>query len=354
MKINVDMNLSGYGVIPEYTIVTEENKTLMEYCNSIDDTLPLDEIRRKDYISLLNVNNEDLKEFFTNKMMEIVDAYNNYTTSYKDYIFFRHYFKEFVIREKVRTESGEDIGQTRYYHYKISGERNKTSDFRILNINIYTSLKDAIVNELSVKIFLSHTIFMFLNMICSEPLNDDYFAKEDIFRGAPILILKKDRNEKMLWPTYAHVYGTKEYTYMPTGDDLEHFNNFLSQAIGRYVVMNYYMLNKVESNESISIDNKEYDSIVEYVKSKAKMDKKVKIQIDPINIKLIADPKRKNIYSHDNYQIRRLCDYKFQVKGHYQRYHYKDGSTKWIWKEAFYKNKDKEFNIIKERSMNHE
>lgn len=352
-----DMDVKDYGVIPKYD---KDPKPLQEamvaYCRPEDNGGPgLDEIRRKDYISFINMEDKQLKDFLSDKMLEIASNYNENKILYKDYIFLRHYFKEFVIREKVRDENGNANGQTRYYHYKISGDRNKTSDFRVLNINVYTSFRDRNVLELSAKVFAAHTTFLFLNVISSKPLSDDNFNSSDIFCGDSIyMYLTLPNGGKAYVPNYGIQMSAKEekFVYNFKDNDTQILNNYLSQAIGRYVVVNYYMLNKVESNESVSIDDKEYDSIVEYVKSKAKLDKKVRINLDKdYNIKLVTDPKRRNIYSHDNYQLRKLCDYKFQVKAHYQRYHYKDGSIKWLWKESFFKNKDKEFNIIKERYM---
>ena len=117
------------------------------------------------------------------------------------------------------------------------------------------------------------------------------------------------------------------------------------------------MINKVEEEQEVSMDNFETSgTIVECVKSRAYMDKKIRINLErDYNVNLNINPKRKIIYSHDNKVIRRLCDYKFQVHAHWHSYWYgpknkpeeRHKEKRWI--EAYYKNEDKEFNIIKER-----
>ena len=75
------------------------------------------------------------------------------------------------------------------------------------------------------------------------------------------------------------------------------------------------------------------------------MDKKIRINLDrDYDIKLNIKPNRKNIYSHDNKIIRRLCDYKFQVCAHWHSYWYGPRNKPELrhkerrWVEAYYKN----------------
>ena len=86
--------------------------------------------------------------------------------------------------------------------------------------------------------------------------------------------------------------------------------------------------------------------------AKARSNQKLVVSLDFANkIDLTLHPRRKNMYIDASRQPARFCDYKFQVIGHYQHYwvgHGKNKTRVLKYIDPYYKNKDKEFKIIKE------
>ena len=333
----------------------------------------LDEIRRLDYISLLSLNDDECTNFLTKIIMEYADDLKN-GLNYKDHIFNRFYFKKFHIRERIRDPKNSDNEQIRYYYYELSdyGTKAKQFDDRILAISAYTSKGDKVVFEGCWQIFAAHAAFIFMDIMAKDNKLDD----EGLDKCIPMYYynpLFMDNTEKYdLYLKYSHdglrkvlmedskLNGndpTNLYHLHLINKSIKLFYDFFSQALTRFVAFNHYMLNKVEEEQEVSMDNFETSgTIVECVKSRAYMDKKIRINLDrDYDIKLNINPKRRNIYSHNNKIIRRLCDYKFQVCAHWHSYWYgpknkpKERHKERKWVEAYYKNEDNEFNIIKEK-----
>ena len=340
----------------------------------------LNQIRRSDYISLLSLNNNECTIFWKKIINNYINDLGKYGLDYKDHIFNRFYFKDFHIRENVRDLKNLDIKQVRYYYYSISdfGDHYKKFDDRILSITAYTSAGQYISIDGSWQIFVSHIPALVADIINKDELLDKVGFDENI----PLFMLdceSENITDYIADSSKKHQSISKYKKY--NKDNLKEsiiksckvagininesliisktnrFYDYVSQAVIRFAVFNYYMLNKVEEEQEVSMDNFETSgTIAECVKAKAYMDKKIRINLDrDYNIRLNVNPKRRNIYSHDNKVIRRLCDYKFQVCAHWHSYWYgsknkpeeRHKERKWV--EAYYKNEDKEFNIVKER-----
>jgi hypothetical protein len=285
-------------------------------------------VRRADRITF---NSLDIKfdKYTDNLYAKYCNDLETYGEDYKDNIFDRYYFKEFTLKYKK-----DSI--TIYINFEITDDPKSSFDGKKYNNDEYKWDKDH--KLLTITAYSSDTRFNleYCILSCTMFLNDvklvaDAENKEDIQKIALSIKYQKDIPENMQVNTL--LVGTREF-----------------------LCLNYYMLNKVEDNESISIDEERdfNGTIVEYIKSKAHMDKRIKINLDK-ELSLRVDPKRRNIYSHDQKVIRRLCDYKFQVCGHWHSYWYgprnkpEERHKEQRWVEAYFKNTDKEFNIIKDR-----
>ncbi|MBR6289397.1 MAG: hypothetical protein IKR19_08680 [Acholeplasmatales bacterium] len=314
------------------------------------------DIIRYDYFNLTKLDIDTKRKLFENMQKEFDEA-KAQGFEYKDYIINRYFFKQFVIREKTDAEN-----QTRFYKYSLSDwdERNKSIglDDRILTVDIYTEFEDGFFQrDMSLKLRVGHRheILDYINTVLDKcEYNTENIRRQDLY----------------IAPLYYTVDTTDEGSYYRISD----MNNkggswsdnliiknlqYIPQSLMRFSLFNFYMLNKVEDNSTMEfIDsntgNTTSDNIVEYIKKNPTKDKKVMIY-DNTGMRIKINPERKNIYSHDNLSIRTLCDYKFQVRAHYQ--HYWVGSScdgtlhrEYRWKESYYKNPDNKFRIIKERN----
>jgi hypothetical protein len=340
------------------------------YINDVDvPNLPI--IRRLDNVSFTELSPSEFEKFWE----KIGDVYVNdlldHGMDFKDSIFLRQYFKEIVIKEQVHEKGDGIYKQIRYWHYSISdyGDNHKQFDDRVLTCTIYTSLNDGemITFENSIKIFVSHIPFI-IKLLIDQDMVFNIVAEDfmNTIKDVPMYVsnpvdekLKADQlNSKTSNIVNLKFMRLKDHIKnVPFCREKYLLYEFIFFSIVRYAFFNHYMINKVEEEQKVSINNFESSgTIVECVKSKARMDKKIRINLDKeYDIKLNIDPKNKNIYSHDNKIIRRLCDYKFQVCAHWHYYWYGPKNQPELrhkerrWVEAYYKNEDKEFKIIKER-----
>lgn len=347
----MDLKLRDDYFIPELELdAFEKNGRSTDWFKPID----ISEVRRLDYISLLSMTDNEVVDFLSDIMDRgyCVDLFNH-GLGYKDCIFNRFYFKEFVLREKLRGNPDK----IKYWHFKISdyGDKHKKFDDRILAISAYTSHGDNNVEfQASWQILASHVSLIFTDILTNNKENN--WLNENI----PIFTLITVTNEDGKLQEYKYIKFEEfidKYSNNLNSNYIDSWFEYFSQAITRFAALNYYMLNKVEEEQEVSMnDFKTSGTMVECIKSKAYLDKKIRINLDrDYDIKLNIKPNRKNIYSHDNKIIRRLCDYKFQVCAHWHSYWYGPRNKPELrhkerrWVEAYYKNEDKEFNIIKER-----
>lgn len=333
-------------IFPRYTY---KSFTPNELVYTEDETLK--ELRRYDYINLTNMAKKERNDF-------LKSTYNNYLEDlkkgfeYKDYICNRYYLKEFVLRDTgyFSDDETEDI---RFFKYKIYGNikvfgGDTYKDERCLRIDIYT-LHDNILEKDSkciIKIGHKNELIDQLSNYIQIPVKDrNYYV-------IPMYINTVKTGNKFVRVSDESRYWSDE--------DFETVIGIIDQALIRFASLNHYMITMYEDNIPVdgltnSGNYEHYDSIIEYVKSKAVADKHVKVKIAD-NAVLSIKKDNNNVYDHDNIITKRLCDYKFLVNAHYQGYWYgKRGSTervkKYVWKESYYKNKNKPFRIIKERQV---
>lgn len=322
---------------PKYLSETMFNRNLIL---TIDEAL--EEIKRLDTINLKFSSDLERNKFLADILSEFRNNYFEQGPSYKDYISYRYWLKEFVIKERVIDENA-----TYYIHYRLSdwdeeSKRNNYDD-RILTVDLYAIDKyGKCARNITFKLFAAHK-----DLIFSSLFDVGFDNMEDTL---PIYTNIVSHNK-------FKIFKKKDFTSWIDDDTFErNISVMITFSLLRYITMNYYMLNKIEENDNIIVENKEPMTIVDYIKSEATSDKKkVKIYFDSeknISAKLSTD--NKNIYSHNNHVIRTLCDYKFQVCAHYQHYWVGSGKDKkriLKWKESYYKNTDKEFNIIHEKRI---
>ena len=308
----------------------------------------LQEVRRYDYINLVHMDKDIKREVLKEFMSEYEEAFSH-GRDYKDSICYRSYFKDFVIREAVDKENKDDHTDVRFYAFKIRGRvivsgDQFCKDNRVMEITLYTLHNDAYMRDAKFLFKLSH--------------------KDQLFIDIDNLLDKKheDRNYHIL-PLYLNTYRVAEGKYERASivanyhnpDHFDHYLNMVIQSIARFNAINYHLLSLVEDNKPVEVysdgDYRPFENLVQYIKEEATEDKRVKVKLAENCIASIK-PDNRNIYDHSNIIIRKLCDYRYQVRGHYQGYWYGTKGNqvkKYVWKEAYFKNKDKPFRIIKER-----
>ena len=347
----------------------------------------LSEIRRTDYISYNKLDEKERVEFLNSIAEERLNDLNENGLEYKDNIFQRYFFKEFHIRERIGNSDKHNFYNdstqlilapgyslkriTVYYHYDISDYSDDNNyDDRVLTANTIVS---AVQNEISTpieynivsfKIFVAHAQFLYDTIVNNIKLDKGGKIKEIYFNGItdfPLLMMPLDNpipmsNEKVKYIHVKDLFKSFNYNFSVCSAFLWQ----ILRSIRLFMDFNYYLLNTMEEDKPVSIvgESDKY-TIVEYIKMEANMDKKIRINLDKDeNIKLNIDPKADNIYSHNQKVIRRLCDYKFQVCGHWHTYWYGPKNDpekrykKLKWVEPYFKNKDKEFVVTKERVKN--
>lgn len=138
----------------------------------------------------------------------------------------------------------------------------------------------------------------------------------------------------------------------------------LHEALKAFVATNFYMLDLYESNNKVSVynENKRMFNNVTFkaYATTATSNKKVYSYIEKNmpdkyspSIEINIDPDRENVLA-GNVIPRKLCDYRFTVRGHYTHvWKGKRGNQRRekVWVDAYEKNKEKPFKIIKETKL---
>ena len=340
-----------------YRSITREDKEFGENM----ERLSLKELRRLDNFNITKWTAETEDEF-------IHETYGKYledlVSDAKDYICNRFYFKEFVIREAYNVpQFGKEYRSTLFFHFKLSdwNEEDKINgiDSRCLYISIYqfhqatnnftfegsylikARHKDQLYSDL--RFLLGDT----KNNINHTGLLDKGIYDKFNFYVIPLYAIAVDKKYKRV----------SELAKVESFDTMNRLIQLFIHALMRFIIFNYWILNTVEENKSIEVREedgsiKTFDTLTTCIKNKAKNDKKIVINVSK-DATLRMGKNVNNIYDHYQKKIIKLCDYKFQVCAHYESYwcgSRKDGTRhkELRWKEAYYKNKDKEYNIIKE------
>lgn len=307
------------------------------------------DIIRYDYFDFTKISFEDRYKF-TEKLLSRYDDIESKGFEYNDFMTHRYFFKEFVLREIFEDKS-------LYVKYYLSDwnkvNKDKEYDDRMLIIDIYMQDGDIFYRVFSYKIKIGH--------------------KDDIIKYLQYLDDKCEKDTSLILsenlyvlPLYISVHKSE---YVRISDLYKKFDrskldhsmiySACTSAL-RYIrlfsLLNFYMIDKVENNEEFDfLDNGNIvsNTLTTYISKKAVKDKTVVIDMGN-KIRLRIKPKRDNIYNHNNHTLRSLCDYKFQVSAHYHTYWIgskKNNTRRKIkkWVESYFKNADKEFNIIKKR-----
>ena len=221
----------------------------------------------------------------------------------------------------------------------------KTSDLT----DLYDKDKVAFNQDklLDFPVYISYGSFRFLNektgQIITDIKDNRYRRFGDIIKG----IYEEDIN---------FYNNSAEFCIKNLGSPKYSEVSMIMCGLRRFTAMNRFMIDTLMSKEpaDISILDEEGDvvlskkvkNITSYI-SKATEDKQIKIDINDVEIKTNLD--KANVISDG--AVRKICDYKFQVRSHYQRYWVGKGDNKHVElrkKESYYKNNDKQFKVIKE------
>lgn len=358
-------------IIPEFSYKVFNNEDLL-----YEPEEQKGDILRYDNINLTRLSYEEKNKL----LIDLRDQYAKVAEQgfeYKDHILNRYFFKEFVIKEKVDKgitdpysnkkshlhypgyeEFMEDYqDQTRFFKYSLSNWKESSKikhiDDRILTVDVYTEYKfnfnfaasSHFERDFSFKIKVAH--------------------KDDIASIADQIMERTDNPNLYVLPIYL-TNGNDKYVrisdykndYKRNYYNIYDIIDFIYHSLIRFMLFNLYLLNKVEENEEFSFKNDNdivSADLVSYIKKNPKTDKKIIIRDDK-GIMIKIDPKEKNIYDHSNTLVRTLCDYKYQVHGHYRHQWYgsrKNNTrhTELIWIESYEKNPSNRYRIIKERML---
>ena len=329
-----------------------------------DGFIPLKEMKRLDYVDLTQYSSDKVHEYLQN-------LYNDYESNENIYNG-KYFYKEFVIREQcenVGLPSDEEKfkKEIRYWRFCISDwdedDKELGIDSRTLTMDIYTLQSTALGNRFvtdgsyRIKITYLNDILKrlgeYLDII--EDCNSKYIKiSKDIINMyiLPIFVCydMTNSNKQNVYPETGKLYsGYKRISDWSIDWDNKTYDDELTciaAALTRFAVINYHMVKSSSENKYVKVDNdKETDfrSAIHYYSKSAKSDKPVIINID--GIKHVISKNRNNIY--DGNIVRKICDYKFQVSGHWR--HLKSGKVVWV--NSYYKNKDKEFKVIKNNKL---
>lgn len=318
------------------------------------DVIEYKEVKRYDNISLESVNHRNLvvesfkklkndvmgdqkyyKKFFFN---EVCLTYNEYHESYS-YSCFK------VKNELVKFNTIFRVDEWD----KLDNAHN--IDSRCLTIDIF--IKD--INIASYKVKVEHIYQLILDI---DRITGNYLNNKISDINLDVLPIYAVINENV----YTHYDNYKRISKIDF-KNIKYIISVLNDLLVSLMLfygINYHIVETIDNAEykEISVSN-------EYAHSIIKDENMVTPQIVPANSDVIRIIKlnmpdygcvkiRHNTKNVRNSNIvRKMCDYKFQVEGHFHNYWIgseKKGTrqliTKWV--EPYYKNKDKPFKIIKE------
>lgn len=306
----------------------------------------LGDLNRYDYFDFSKMDTDE-SAILDELLYEHYEEIRKKGFEYKDFITNRYFFKQFVVRDRADPKSNDEIA---YKKYTISDwneeDKNNRYDTRVLTIDMYwiKGYEIMINNYLSFKIKIAHK-----DEILDALKNYDKTSSINFYM-LPVYIFD-DLDEE--YPSYKRISDFEKkigergiYMYIA----------MLRLSLSEFCGLNLRMIEATENNEPVDFlenGNRINKGIVDYIKEHPTQDKKITIDMGK-GAKLRIKPSNKNVYSHNNTILRRLCDYKYQVSAHYQRYWVGSRTSPerkrvWKWKEAYYKNEDKPFRIIKER-----
>ena len=279
-------------------------------------------------------------------------------------------FKNIAVKDDIKFISQPINDQRPYtpitFTYCLSDRNDNKNgdDERVLECGLYTyEDEDPCHFMMTFKIKLEHVLTALDNFKNNIKYIKEHFADmidspEDNNKlintyVIPIYIFTKRRRDDI--PHY------KRFSDHVKNDNVFYVQTlleFIIYSLERYVYINtlsWYTLNRRTSYQ-ISTDTKAIFSSKKPVNRTnlartARENKYIVVELDKAhNIPLVINTTRKNMYYGTSTKPCSLPAYKFQVIGHYQHYWVGKGRRTKIerWIEPYYKNADKEFNVVKE------
>lgn len=316
---------------------------------NFDGQISHSEIKRLDYIDLRQMKDEEKNNMVTEFFMKYQEDLESEGTDSMHY-----FFKDWCIRENCDNPYGY---QLRYWRYRISDwnqeDKDNEIDSRTLTVDQYTYSRKSkkYVFDISLRFKLEH-LYKIINDI-----NNMYFDSATIDDINLYVLPIYEYNKYSIGDRYKRISDIAKEQRWTSKDLLEEFNSIQCSLI-RFLAMNYrlvYTVNKrlnvnvyeysLDPRDESVIMKKDID-IISYLR-KARSDKRIKIDIS--NLEVNIDTRTPNVYVGT--KPRKLCDYKYQVSGHWSHYWVgKKGNQTRIkkWIEPYFKNPDKEFRVIKE------
>ena len=273
-------------------------------------------------------------------------------------------FKNIAVKDTV--EIGKDNLCPITFTYCLSdrNDNEKGDDRRVLECGLYSYKNDENGHfMMTFKIKLEHVLTALDNF-----KNNIKYIKEHLTEVDP----SEEENNKFIntyvIPIYIFTKRRKNDRphYKRFSDHVMNDNafyvltllEFMVYSLERYVYINtlsWYTLNRRTSYQ-ISTDTEAIYSSKKPVNRTnlartARENKYIVVDLDKAyNVPLVINTTRKNMYYGTSTKPCSLSAYKFQVIGHYQHYWVGKGRRTKIryWIEPYYKNADKEFNVVKQ------
>lgn len=334
-----------------YTSFTDKDKILET------DILSLKEANRLDYIDFLQLSDQDKEIMFQKYMKQFEDEVKETSEVPRHWM-----LKDSCIREYCTTKD-----QVRYWVYNISdwnpADKENNIETRNLTMFVYTYFKDTKTWKYDVgfRIKLDHLWQTIINLTSLIELNDIIHNLK-----APIT---REQINLYTWPVYIHYRNLEhpidhnvQFVRLSDAyyegkrnfpDDLAREFEWMNSGFCRFIVIQQYLYYNINTNKSFTIIDGDRTKNVKNIRTffrKAIGDKKIVINMDNCNAHI--HPKKRNVYTNRECTVvRTLPQYRFQVVGHYQ--HYWCGPKgnqirKRKWKDAYYKNDNEDYELIKE------
>ena len=324
----------------------------------------------QDEIDQINILNEDKVLALDNIDIRKADVdikknlYNYYIGHWKDHLDkegepYPILFKDIAVIDKGLSNFGEFDS---YWTYHVYDRTSETEDERVLECSLYTDTGTKWSNgefirtlsrTITFKIKVQHIPQFFFN-ISKDYINYKINKKINKF-VVPVYLCPYVSDKK-----YIHFARFSEYYDKSDYDEIASALKYMMESIKLFIFMNTFVwchLNSAADYRTMIYDGQDrllnvQPLNIHKLAAKARSNKKLVVSLDFANkIDLTLHPRRKNMYIDASRQPARFCDYKFQVIGHYQHYwvgHGKNKTRVLKYIDPYYKNKDKEFKIIKE------
>lgn len=317
----------------------------------------IDELNKLDYISL---------EKYPKSSQGYDSFLTNYFQKYKtDTLGDRIFYKIFLLKEFLLKIRNDNIDG--YYRFEVSDwnkeDNDNNKDTRHLTCDFYMIMNNQ-EHKLSFRVKVDHIYQLicdlrgYINTLTRE-LKEDVSFKDKLF-GMNTYVL----------PLYLYIENINlNNKYKRISDIAPCINNYqirnmlalIEEALRLFCSLNYSLVSTASSDEPTNIycpdtNKMQHRTFKSFVK-KATEDKTIVVDIAKIpfveeknnTLHAIISTQKNNIIV--NQFPRKLCDYKYQVRGHWHKYWVGTGDDKHLekrWIQPYYKNKDKDHKIVKE------